>query len=308
MARRILVTGAAGFVGRHLLPALAAGLPAAEVIATRFDLTDAAAVRAAVHAARPDACIHLAAVAAVTDAHNDPAAAWNVNLYGTLHLAHALLAEAPRCLMLFASTADAYGASFQTGMKLDETAALAPMNTYGATKAAADLALGALAATDGLHVVRLRPFNHTGAGQTSDFVVPAFARQVARIAAGLQTPLLRVGELGSQRDFLDVRDVCDAYVRCLLHGAGLAPGTILNLASGTPRKTGDVLADLLRLADVQADVVIDPDRLRPSDIPMAIGDSDAAAHLLGWSARVPWAVTLADVLAFWRGRITEGGA
>lgn len=305
MAHRVLVTGAAGFVGRHLLPALAAGLPDAEVFAARFDLADAAAVRATVQAARPDACIHLAAIAAVADARHDPAGAWDVNLHGTLRLAHALLAEAPGCLMLFASSADAYGASFRAGVPLDETAALAPMNTYAATKAAADLALGALAATDGLRVVRLRPFNHTGAGQMPDFVVPAFARQIARIAAGCQLPVLQVGDLRPHRDFLDVGDVCDAYLRCLLREGDLAPGTILNLASGVPRRIGDVLDDLLRLAGVHADIAVAPGRVRPSDVAFATGDAQAAARSLGWSPRVPWASTLADVLAYWNDRVAR---
>lgn len=302
--RRILVTGAAGFVGGHLVPALRDAFPGAAVLTDPFDVTDAGAVDSAL-AVRPDAVVHLAAVAAPMDARRDPDRAWRVNLHGTLTLARAVLTHAPGAVLLFAGSADAYGASFRPGTPLDETAALAPQNTYGATKAAADLALGAMAA-DGLRVVRARPFNHTGAGQSASFVVPAFARQVARIAAGLQAPVLDVGALAPERDFLDVRDVCAAYARCL--ATGIAPGSIVNIASGQARRVGDVLDALLALAGVAAEVRTDAARLRPGDIARAVGDAGAARRLLGWAPAITWERTLRDVLDDWRARIAAGGA
>ena len=192
--------------------------------------------------------------------------------------------------------------AFRSGIAAGRAAAPAPTNTYGATKAAADLAVGALAA-EGLRAVRLRPFNHTGPGQSEAFVVPAFARQVARVAAGLQPPVLQVGALDPFRDFLDVRDVCDAYVACLQRADALEPGVILNLASGVPRRIGDVLDDLLRLAGVQARPETGAALLRPADIPMACGDATLARHLLDWAPRIAWEDTLRDVLADWRTRV-----
>lgn len=297
---RILVTGAAGFVGRHLMPALAAAYPAATLLTPQFDVTDPAATDDALATHRPDAVVHLAAVAAPAEAHRDPAAAWNVNLHGTLNLARAVLAHAPGAVLLFAGSADAYGASFRAVAPLDEQAPLAPQNTYAATKAAADLALGAMAA-DGLRVVRARPFNHTGPGQDPAFVTPAFARQVARIEAGLQPPVLDVGALDPERDFLDVRDVCAAYAACL--GADLRSGTILNLASGTPRRIGDVLDALVALAGIEAEIRTAATRLRPADIPRAHGNAARARAALGWAPRIPWQRTLADVLQDWRARV-----
>jgi len=305
MPRRILITGAAGFVGRHLSRTLRRVFPNSEIVASRFDLTDGAAVDAEIFAVRPDACVHLAAVSAVGAARDDPDAAWRVNLHGTLGLAQALLAHVPACVLLFASTADAYGGSFRSGAVLDEAAVLAPQNLYGATKAAADLALGAMVG-DGLRVLRVRPFNHTGPGQSGNFVVPAFARQVARIAAGLQAPVVQTGALDPLRDFLDVRDVCAAYAACLARADDLPAGTILNIASGTPRRIGDVLDDLLALAGVRADIATDRARLRPSDIALAQGDPALAHRLLGWSPQVPWRTTLADVLADWTAQVAAG--
>ena len=305
--RRILVTGATGFVGGHLVPALRAAFPAAELVASDFDLADPAAIGAQLDAVRPDACVHLAAVSAPGDARDDPDRAWRVNLHGTLALARAILAHAPGCMLLFASTAEVYGRAFQAGAALDEAAAPAPTNVYGATKAAADLALGAMVG-DGLRLVRARPFNHTGPGQTAAFVVPAFARQVARIAAGRQAPVLQVGALDPMRDFLDVRDVCAAYVACLARAESLPLGVVFNIASGKPRRVGDVLDALLALAGVTAEVATDHAQLRPSEIPVACGDSTLAGRLLGWTPRIAWEQTLRDVLADWTARVAAEGS
>ncbi len=299
--RAILVTGSDGFVGRHLLARLAADFPDATLHPAGFDVTDAAAIDAAVAALKPDSCIHLAAIAAIGEARDAPEHAWATNLGGTLSLARALRRHVPDCALLYVSSADAYGSSFAAGHPLDEAAPLAPMNTYGATKAAADLALGAMA-QDGLRVIRLRPFNHTGAGQSEAFVVAAFARQVARIGAGRQPPVLRVGTLDARRDFLDVRDVTAAYSLCLAHADALAPGTILNVASGEGRRIGDILDALLALSGVHATIETDSNRLRRAEIPLACGNAALARDTLGWAPAIPWDTTLRDVLLDWQAR------
>jgi GDP-4-dehydro-6-deoxy-D-mannose reductase len=299
---RIIVTGSTGFVGRHLLPALRSHFVHAEVQATEFDVTDLESIESAIESARPDAVVHLAAVAAISLARQDPETAWRVNLFGTLNLARTLATKAPNCWLLYASSADAYGASFRRGVALQECAALAPLNVYSATKAAADLALGAMAA-DGLRVVRLRLFNHTGPGQADTFVVPAFARQIARIEAGLQSPFIVTGSLDPHRDFLDVRDVCAAYVTCLERVNQIPTGMVYNIASGKPRRIGDVLHALLQAANVESEVQTDSARVRHSDIPLAIGDAGLAHRTLGWKPRITWEQTLKDVLADWRSRV-----
>ncbi len=303
--RQILITGGSGFVGMHLSAALRRRMPDSPVAAPRFDLTDPAAIDDAVRTIRPDVCVHLAAVSTVGAARDNEERAWAINLLGTLRLARAILRHSPDCTLLFASSAETYGATFRCGVPLVESATLAPVNTYGATKAAADLALGAMA-EQGLRVLRLRPFNHAGAGQTTAFVVAAFARHVARIGAGMQPAVISVGNLDTCRDFVDVADVCAAYLTCIERRDTLAPGTAMNLASGNPRRIGDILRDLLALAEVRAEIRVDSALLRPNDLMITRGDASLAGRLLDWRPTVPWTDTLRDVLRDMQRRVAQG--
>lgn len=280
---RILITGAGGFVGRHLMTELSARFPTASLYADRFDVTDAAAVSAAFVAFQPDACVHLAAIASVPEARRDPARTFAVNLGGTLNVAKAILDHAPECRLVYIGSSEAYGGSFRAGVALDESAPLEPLNVYAASKAAADLTLGAMAAESGLRVVRFRPFNHTGPGQSEAFVIPAFAAQIARIEAGEQEPVIRVGNLAPERDFLHVADVVRAYALALEWFDDLPNGVVFNLASGHPRRIGDILAEMITQASVPIRVEIDPKRLRPVEITCATGDAGKAQKLLKWN-------------------------
>ena len=303
----ILVTGAGGFVGKHLLPALQAVFPAARIIGTAqsagrgeaLDITERARVRATVERLQPDLCIHLAGIAAVGAARANPSAAWQVNLHGTLNIANAILSAAPQCRMIFISSAECYGASFKTATALDETAILAPMNLYAATKAAAELALGALTG-EGLRLLRLRPFNHTGPGQTEDFVVPAFAGQIARIEAGLMPAEMAVGALDPERDFLDIRDICGAYIACIKNFDAFPNNTVMNIASGRPVKIGAILDLLLSKSKNLIVVKQDQSRMRPVEIRRAVGNPELAQKLLHWQPQFELEQTLDTVLHFAR--------
>jgi len=299
---RILLTGADGFVGRHLRTAIGGAFPGALTLAPEFDVSDPAATDQAVRESRPEACVHLAAISTQALAGADEDRAWAVNLHGPLHLARAITRHAADCQLVFVSSAEVYGATFRRDRPVDEDAPLAPLNTYGATKAAADLALGAMAG-QGLRVVRLRPLNHTGPGQGSGLVVASFARQLARIEAGLQEPVIAVGNLEARRDFMDARDVCAAYVACIARRDEIAPGTILNLASGVARRIGDILSDLIGLTDVRPAIIVDPARTRATEVPLARCDAKKAMELIGWSPVMAWSQTLRDVLDDWRRRI-----
>jgi len=302
--RAILVTGAGGFVGRHLLPALGAAFPKSRIIGAGMpneadfplDVTNRVEVFAAFKALQPDVCIHLAGIAAIGAAKHDPGLAWTVNLHGALNVADAILANARQCRMIFASSAECYGASFRSGRKLDETAPLAPMNLYAATKAAADLALGALAPA-GLLILRLRLFNHTGPGQREDFVVPAFCGQIARIEAGQVVPEILVGALTPERDFLDIRDVCAAYVASVVRFDSIPNNQIFNIASGHAVGIGTMLDMVISKASRDIRIREDPARMRPVEIAHAAGDSASAAALLGWRPRHSLDETLDSVLA-----------
>jgi GDP-4-dehydro-6-deoxy-D-mannose reductase len=293
---RILITGSTGFVGGYLRRELEARWPDAVLIPSDADVTDAAAVHHMIEAAQPDAVVHLAGIASVPAARLAPDRAFGVNLGGSIAVARAIVARAPRCLMIHVSSAECYGASFRSGIALDETAALAPLNIYAASKAAADLALGAMAAESGLRLVRFRPFNHTGPGQSDAFVIAAFAAQIAAIIAGTQPPVIKVGNLDAARDFLDVRDVVRAYALAIAHAETLQPDQIFNLASGKPRRIGDILQTMIASANQPITIEIDPVRLRPVDIAAAFGNAATARRILGWHPQIDLTATLREML------------
>ncbi|TPL01791.1 MULTISPECIES: GDP-mannose 4,6-dehydratase [unclassified Mesorhizobium] len=315
---RILITGARGFVGPYVFDALRSvcGSDIAVISTSKdggshpllgeievLDVTDKVAVQDAIVRHRPTHVIHLAAVAALGAARADPENTWRIHVQGALNVAHAILEKAPECWLLHVGSGLVYGESAKTGLPLDENALLVPVDDYAVTKAAADLALGALS-RHGLKCIRLRPFNHTGPGQTEAFVVPAFAMQIAQIEAGLAPPVIRVGNLDAERDFLDAGDVAGAYARVVSKSAELKPNTIFNIASGISWRMGDILDRLLAQSSVKIATEQDSQRMRPSDLPRIVGDATRAREQLGWAPKHRFEATLDAVLNDCRARVT----
>lgn len=311
---RILITGANGFVGRYLIAALNALPEAPDIVAGTYverapapagvqietlDVTDAKQTLAVIRAVQPTHLMHLAGIASVSNASNDIRKTWDVNTPGTLNVALSIREAAPECRLLFVSSAQIYGRSFQSGKALSEDARLEPVNIYGSSKAAADLLVGQLAG-EGLRAIRLRPFNHIGPGQSREFVVPSFASQIAAIERNAQDPVIKVGNLSMRRDFLDVRDVVDAYVQAILRFDSLPNGAVLNIASGEAIAVETILETLLSMSSRKIEVVTDPLRIRPNDTGAMVGNSDAARRALHWRPCRNITDTLRSVLDYFR--------
>ncbi len=303
---RVLVTGAAGFVGHHLVrelessghevattDALQPDAPAAHGLPdySTADLRDGESMRALVRATRPDAVVHLAGVSFVPDGARDPSLALTVNIGGTWTLAEALAAEAPRARLLFVSTAQVYG-TIPSPAPLREESPLRPLSLYAVTKVAGESLLLARHAAGTLDAVVARPGNHTGPGQTPKFVAPAFARQVLAAKRG-EVSALRVGNLDSVRSFADVRDVVRAYRLLLERGAS---GGVYNVASPANVRIGDLLGRLRALAGCDAPVETDPALWRPTDACPDLDVSRLRADT-GWAPAFSLDDTLRDLLA-----------
>ncbi len=307
---RVLVTGGNGFAGRHLVAALRArGDDVVSVGRTLdgrgvdlpLDLSDAEGVRAVIEIARPALIFHLAAVAFVPDATNDPIGTYDVNVLGTARLFEAVRelyrSDPPR--FVYVSSAEVYGERAAGEYPLHEALVPRPSTPYAASKLGAEAVALAAWQTYGIPAVITRAFNHVGPGQSTRFAVPAFAKRLADIANG-KPPLLSVGNLETKRDFLDVRDVVSAYIALGRDGTA---GEIYNVCSGRSVSMAEILRQLITAAHVAVEIREDPDLRRPSDNPLSVGDNAKLRAATGWQPRFSLAQTLRDVYAEARDRL-----
>jgi GDP-4-dehydro-6-deoxy-D-mannose reductase len=280
----ILVTGAQGFVGRHLLTQLGSS-----ALPVEADVTDAKAVDRAFAKSAPTAIVHLAALSSVGTSWDDAGETWRVNTVGTVNVLEAARAQAPVCRVLVTSTGEVYGRANR--VPTPEHEPLEPISPYAASKSAAEVACNQARQT-GLDVVVARAFQHEGPGRNERFAVGSWAAQIARAEeAGGGTVL--VGDLSAKRDIVDVRDVCRAYG--LLLDRSVSADTY-NVASGRSVEMREVLELLVDLARVPIEVEPDPARSRPSDLPVVCGDASRLREATGWEPRIPLEQTLADTL------------
>lgn len=303
---RVLLTGAAGFVGRHLAAELTSaghepvlsdvreGIP--DIRAA--DLRDSDALCELVRDTRPDACVHLGGIAFVPIGWDDPELVMDVNLIGTIHLLEAFRLHAPAARLLIVSSSEVYGRK-PADIPLTEEAPFAPSNPYAVAKAGADLTALLYAKRYGMPVVTARPDNHTGPGQSAQFVATAFALQLLEIKQGKSADPIKVGNLDSIRNFTDVRDVARAYRLILEKGRA---GCAYNIASGHMAKIRAILDTLCDIAEIHPEVTVDQNRYRPADALPALDTSRLREHT-GWMPQIALRTTLSDIFA----HLQDGG-
>ncbi|MEJ6021929.1 GDP-mannose 4,6-dehydratase [Ramlibacter sp. PS4R-6] len=296
---KLLATGHLGFVGRAMRefvtsrPAL--GVDWCEP-AREHDVRDRADLLAMVREHQPDWVVHLAAHSHVQASWSDPAGTLQTNAGGTANLLGALDDAGFRGRLLYVSSADVYGAVPDDQLPVDESREPAPRSPYASSKVASEVLCRQWARARPLDVVIARPFNHTGPGQREEFALPRFAKEIAAIRTGRQGPLIQAGDLEVTRDFLDVDDVVDAYVRLLRSGAG---GETYNVCSGREVLLRDAVGQLLEIAGVKAEVATDPALLRPAEQRRMVGSYDKLAQATGWQPATPLRDTLARLLNHW---------
>ena len=306
MSNRVLVTGSDGFVGRHLCGHLEAqgyevfgcDRVSAEDAPRRrtCDITDAKSIEEAVRWAGPlDFVVHLAAITFVPDATNSPSQVVDVNFLGTIRLTEVLREQAPEARLVFIGSSEVYGPPKET--PITEAHALAPANPYAISKAGADEYCRFLSESGGIDIVRMRPFNHSGPGQSDRFVLSSFARQVAEIEKGKRDAVIEVGNLEAARDFMHVNDVVRAYEIALRKGQA---GEAYNICSGRSHRIGDALEALVAMSDAEIRIEVDPERFRPADLAEMRGSHDKFTRDTGWKPEETFEGLLADLLAYWR--------
>ncbi|MEO0135994.1 MAG: GDP-mannose 4,6-dehydratase [candidate division WOR-3 bacterium] len=303
---RILITGAEGFVGSHLVKVLKETL--AMIIPTCYpplrpktgkyvemDILNFEMVRETLKIHNPDIIFHLAAISSVAKSFIDRPATYNTNIMGTVNLLESALALNKKIKFIFVSTCEVYGG----GENLKEDSPIMLKNPYAVSKYAGELICREYSGNN-IEVMILRPFNHTGPGQTPDFVLPSIARQIAEIERGKKIPLIEVGNIEVKREFMNVLDVVGAYKLAI---EKFVPNEIFNISSGRSYALGTVIELFKKFARVDFEVKVDPTRIRKTDIMVLEGNGEKFAKLTGWSPKIPLEKTVEDLLNYWRAKI-----
>lgn len=313
----ILVTGASGFVGNHLIAKLSEGKDKIFGIDLKIDkkrnkksvsfeeadIEDAASVAKIIKKTKPSRIFHLAAQSSVKNSWKDPVKTFKINVFGGINILEAIRHHCPASKTLIVCTAEEYGDGHLFERAIKEEDKVNPSNPYAISKAALDFFSTTYNKAYGLNVFVSRSFNHIGPGQSERFVCSDFAKQIAMIEEGLQAPLIKVGNLNSYRDFLDVRDVISAYIKIVERAE---PGCVYNVCSGEKTKVRHILDILLSLSS-RDDIKIEIDklRLRPIDTDIIYGDNSKLVEHTGWEPQFRLEDSLTDTLAWWRKEIKK---
>ena len=299
--KKLLVTGLNGFVGCHLqalLASMASG-PWQLLASKPHDLLDCASLDTWLQDDCPDAVIHLAGQTFVPEAFRDPQRTIEVNLLGTLNLLQALKRRGFSGTFLYVSSGDVYGQVAESQLPIVEALAPQPRNPYAVSKVAAELLCQQWSYSESWRIVIARPFNHIGSGQGESFVIPSMARQLVRVRQGLQSAQLEVGDVDVTRDFLDVRDVLQAYLALLEHGRS---GEIYNVCSGGERRVRELIMQMADLAGVEVELVQDAARMRKAEQRRVVGCSEKLQKQTGWKPGISITNTLQSVLSDWEAK------
>jgi len=319
---RVLITGITGFAGSHLADYLLAEKPGVEIYGTKrwrsrmenidhlegkielleCDLKDANAVRQVLGDVRPERIFHLAAQSFVPASWRAPSETLDNNIISQANIFEAMRSLGLESRIQIAGSSEEYGLVHPHEIPITESNPLRPLSPYAVSKVAQDLLAYQYFRSYGLAAIRTRGFNHTGPRRGEVFVTSNFAKQIAEIEAGLRKPVIRVGNLSAQRDFTDVRDTVRAYWLALEKGQ---PGEVYNLASGKAVTIRELLDMLLAFSDAKVEVEVDPERLRPSDVEILIGDSSKFHADTGWEPQIPLSQTVQDLLDYWRQRVGQ---
>ena len=295
---KALVTGAHGFVGRHLHAHLAERGEDVVAVDRESDVTDSSGVRELLEQCTPDVIYHLAALTYVGDSWKDPVEFTRVNVLGTKNVLDAAHAVVPDATVILVSSADVYGVVGEGDLPLTETFRVAPANPYASSKVEAERVAHDAFRHWGQRVIVARPFNHIGPGQSLNFVVPAIAKRLLdAVATGAHS--IAVGELSTRRDFSDVRDVVRAYR--LLDQYGVA-GEVYNVASGHDVGLDEIAARLVELIAPSMTLVTETSLLRPVDLPVSRGSFEKLHEVSGWEPTIALETSLLDVVADMRQR------
>jgi GDP-4-dehydro-6-deoxy-D-mannose reductase len=316
----VLITGITGFAGSHLAEYILARHPGVKVHGIvrwrsrmdnvagilgqvelhEADLKDMVSLKKVLAACRPERIFHLAAQSFVPTSWRLPAETFMINAVGQINLFEAILDLKLDARIQIAGSSEEYGTVHPDEVPMKETNPLRPLSPYAVSKVAQDLLGYQYFKSYGLKVVRTRGFNHTGPRRGDVFVTSNFSKQVAEIEKGKREPVILVGNLDARRDFTDVRDMVRAYWLAAEMGE---PGDVYNLGTGTAISMHRLLEMLTALSRTKLRIQVDPERLRPSDVPILQADSSKFRALTGWAPTIPFEKTLADLLDYWRERV-----